>query len=217
MKSEERLKCFAEDLRQENLRHNLVSRQATAGDISRHIEDSLAVTKFAELSGLRIIDIGSGGGFPGLVLAIALPEALFTLLESDQKKGAFLDQEIERLGLENCRLVNMRAEEAARRDEMRECFDACTARAVSELRILLEYALPLLKVGGRSYFWKGSRWAEELELAGEALEILGGKTIAAHEYIWSNGVPRMLLEIGKCRPVPDKYPRRAGIPAKRPL
>lgn len=214
---EEKIRQFARDLCQENIKHNLISRQASGEDIMMHVEDSLALQDFASLSGQKVIDIGSGGGFPGLILAMAEPEGDFTLLESDQKKSEFLKEEIGRLDLMNCQVAVVRAEEAGQDVKMREQYDCCTARAVAELRILLEYALPMLKVGGTAYFWKGRRWQEELNQAENAMESLGGRLKASHEYLWSNGVSRMLLVVEKAKPGPAKYPRRVGVPARRPL
>lgn len=133
------------------------------------------------------------------------------------KKSDFLSAEIEKLGLTNCEVVVQRAEICGHLPEYRESFDCCTSRAVAELRVLLEYAMPLLRVDGQAFFWKGNRWEEELEEAANAMQILGGTMVKSHKYIWPNNVTRMLLNIRKEAQCPEKYPRRAGIPSKRPL
>ena len=165
----------------------------------------------------RAIDVGSGAGFPGIPLAILLPDTRFTLLDALGKRTAFLGEVIEALGL-NAEAVQLRAEDAARREDLREAFDLATARAVAPMNVLCEYLLPFLRVGGRALALKGPSLDEELAQAGRALELLGGRLAEA---------PRLVLPdrdwdhraawIEKVAPTPDRYPRRAGLPEKRPL
>lgn len=184
----------------------------------KHYADSLlARPAFAGRPG-RALDIGSGGGFPGLVLAVACPDWDFTLLEATGKKCAFLERCGRELGLSNVRVLNCRAEEAGRDPALRAGFDLATARAVAPLAVLAEYALPLLRLGGRLAALKGAGWEAELAQAEAALALLGGGVAQAiPQQLPRSGDQRALLLIEKLAPTPDKYPRRPGIPQKRPL
>ncbi|MDR1160219.1 MAG: 16S rRNA (guanine(527)-N(7))-methyltransferase RsmG [Syntrophomonadaceae bacterium] len=210
-----KIAVFKELLLRENQKHNLVSRATIATDLDEHIEDSKKLLTVIELKGKKVVDIGSGAGFPGLILAICVPEAEFTLLESDQKKSGFLAEAAETLQLENTSVNNERAETAGRRQRAR--FDVGVARAVAKAQVLLEYGLPLIKNRGRLILWKGVNYQEELWQAQKALTILGGRLSAEHKYFTTGKKERVLLEFEKIAQTPDNYPRRVGIPAKRPL
>jgi 16S rRNA (guanine527-N7)-methyltransferase len=163
-------------------------------------------------------DIGTGGGFPGLVLAAMLPDNPFTLIESSQKKAAFLGDCAQELALREIKVLPLRAEQAGQQPHLRAGFDLLTARAVAELAVLAEYALPLLKIGGVFAAFKGPKAAEEVSQASKALEILGGAIEKQLDYkLPDSGDSRCLILIRKEQPTPDKYPRRAGMPLKRPL
>lgn len=163
------------------------------------------------------VDVGSGAGFPGIPMAILRPDIRFTLLDALDKRVQFLQGVIDALGL-NARAVHLRAEDAARREELREGFDLAMARAVAPMAVLCEYLLPFVKTGGWMLAMKGPGLDEELAQAGPALEALGGALDRveplqipgrdwAHSAAW----------VRKARPTPDRYPRRAGLPEKRPL
>ena len=163
------------------------------------------------------VDVGSGAGFPGIPMAILRPDIRFTLLDALDKRVAFLQRVIDDLGL-NARAVHLRAEDAARRPDLRERFDLAVARAVAPMAVLAEYLLPFAKPGGWMLAMKGPGLDAELAQAGPALEALGGALVRvepleipgrdwAHSAAW----------VRKERPTPDKYPRRAGLPEKRPL
>jgi len=166
---------------------------------------------------LRCLDVGTGAGFPGLPLKILVPDLRLTLLESIGKKVNYLGHIARRLGLE-VEIVQGRAEELAHDPAHRESYDIVVARAVAPLSTLVEYCLPFCRIGGRFIAPKGEDAVQEAEAAARATGLLGGKLMA----IKAVPVPDLLPEhslviIDKVAPTPDRYPRRTGIPAKRPL
>lgn len=186
----------------------------------RHFLDSLSclqvLTDLAPEA--RCIDIGAGAGFPGLPLKIIRPQLRLTLLESTGKKVRFLEHTASKLGLQGVELIKGRAEELGRRPDRRESYDVALARAVAQLPVLLEYALPLLKLGGVFVAQKGMEIEDEVEDARSAMEILGGriKEVKAVQLPGIEG-PRHLVVVEKVAHTPQKYPRRVGLPGKRPL
>jgi 16S rRNA (guanine527-N7)-methyltransferase len=161
-----------------------------------------------------IADLGSGAGFPGLVLAIALPGARVVLVESVGKKAGFLEEAAERLQLDNVEVVNGRAEGW---DAGRERCDVVTARALARLDVLLEYAAPLLRVDGALVAWKGKRDKGEETGAWKAGKILGMEAPVPVAVPGPDGSERHLYLSRKLRSTPPDYPRRPGMAAKRPL
>lgn len=208
---------FVTRLLEENEKYNLVSRKNPAWEIGKHIEDSMRVLDFIDLTGQQGADIGAGAGFPGLIMAIGQPQVQMALIESNQKKGAFLRQVILELGLLNAQVIEKRAEEAGRDIHYRGGFDFCTSRAVTSISVLLEYGIPLVKIGGKLLLWKGRNYKEELAEAKTALELLKAKVTNVFHYTLKNELDRTIVEIEKLQETPDKFPRRVGIPAKRPL
>lgn len=165
----------------------------------------------------RIIDVGSGAGFPGIPLSICLPDVHFVLLDSLGKRVDFLKSVIDALQL-NAEAIHMRAEDAARLPQLRESFDIATARAVASLNLLSEYLLPFVKVGGRMMVLKGPGLDEEAAAAENALNILGGKySHADAAVIPGRDWDHRIAWIDKLAPTPEKYPRKAGKPEKKPL
>ncbi len=165
----------------------------------------------------RAADVGSGGGAPAIPLAIAWPRLHYTLIESIAKKARFLEEAKTALGL-NIDVLNARAEDVGRQPATRQAFDLVTARAVAALPTLVELTLPLLRVGGLAVYPKGPKASEEASAARMAIERLGGRlenltpiTLPEHE------AERWAVVVRKVRPTPEAYPRRAGVPAKRPL
>ena len=213
----DKLKKFAELLLAENQKQNLVSRKAGPEEMERHIQDSLQVLTWFPLTGLEVVDIGSGAGFPGLVLAIGCPECGLTLVETDLKKSSFLQRVSSELGLGNVRVIRARAEILGQDQEYRDRYDICTSRAVAAMRVVLEYGMPLVKVGGRVLLWKGSGYQQEIIEARQAMETLGGEVEAVHLYNLMQDRDRAIVAVKKVQPTPRQYPRRTGAPAKKPL
>ena len=163
------------------------------------------------------VDVGSGAGFPGIPLAIMLPDTRFTLVDALSKRVEFLQSVIDALGL-NAVALHLRAEDAARRPELRERFDLAVARAVAPMNVLSEFLLPFVRVGGWMLALKGPGLEDELAQAESALLKLGGKP----DRVVATPIPgrdwdHRAAWIAKAAPTPDKYPRRAGMPEKRPL
>lgn len=167
---------------------------------------------------LLCIDVGTGAGFPGLPLKIMRPALQMTLLESSRKKISFLEHLVERLELKGVELLWARAEEAGQDTRHRERYDVVLARAVADLTVLVEYCLPLCRKGGVVIAQKSAQVADELHAAEGAMRILGGQ-LREVKAIQLPGLaePRSLLVIDKVAPTPAKYPRRPGMPHKRPL
>lgn len=211
------VKNFIQLLLSENQKQNLVSRKTVAEEIEKHIEDSLALLRFINIDADQtIVDIGTGAGFPGLILAMHC-DSKFTLLEADLKKAAFLQKAADKLGLNNVTILRDRVEAIGHNNDYRNSFSICTSRAVASTRVMLEYGLPLLKSDGIMYLWKGPKYNEEIIEAQDALNILGGQVKDCFAYVLADGSKRYLIKIQKIAVTPEKYPRRIGIPTKRPL
>lgn len=211
------VKRFIEMLTEENQRQNLISRKSFAYELDKHLEDSTQILDFLKISGEKVVDIGSGAGFPGLVLALVCPQAEFVLVESDKKKSRFLKEVKTELGLPNVDVICRRVEELGKDSDFRGSFDLCSSRAVASMNVMLEYGLPLLKQQGRLLLWKGRNYQREIEEAGNALQVLGGVLEDVWLYNLMEERDRAIVVIKKEKETPDKYPRRVGIPSKRPL
>jgi len=177
--------------------------------------DSLSALPYIE-GASTVCDIGSGAGFPGVVLAIAQPGIRFTLMEPRKKRVAFLSDVVQELGLKNAQTVRMRAEEAGRDPEFRERFDIVTARALAAAPVICEYAMPLLRVGGRLIAYKGTMLEEEKKRAQKALTFLGGAGTRTVD-VAVPGLSHTLFIAEKTGNTPGEYPRRTGVPEKNPL
>jgi 16S rRNA (guanine527-N7)-methyltransferase len=189
---------------------------------TKHFVDSLsfikAISGQAMPEGSRLIDVGTGAGFPGLPLAIVYPGLQVTLMDSLNKRIRFLDDTVEQLGLANIRTVHARAEELARNKQHREQYDLCCSRAVANISTLSEYCLPFIKQGGLFISYKSEKAEEELKESGKAVTILGGKLEDKIRFILpGTDYQRILLLIRKIKATPGKYPRKAGTPSKEPL
>jgi 16S rRNA (guanine527-N7)-methyltransferase len=204
-----------------NQRANLTRVTAYDHVQRRHFGESLAVAAALYRTGVlqpgqaaRTIDVGAGAGFPGLPIKIAHPTLRLTLLDSAAKKTAFLEAIVERLSLVDVAVVTGRAESIAHDPDHREAYDLVLARAVASLPALLELALPFLRLGGFLAAPKGSRVAQEVAAAGTALGACGGRILATERLPDS---PLTLVLVEKTAPTPPAYPRRPGLPARRPL
>jgi 16S rRNA (guanine527-N7)-methyltransferase len=185
----------------------------------KHFLDSLSChLVLSPRSKSQVIDVGTGGGFPGLVLKLLYPEIALVLADSVAKKTAFLSLVVQELDLDQVSVLTERAENLGQMPEHREKYDLAVARAVAGLPVLVEYLLPLVKVGGIMLAQKGESAIKELSEAEGAIAILGGKAQSPVEVnLPGTSDKRYLLVIEKISPTPSKYPRRVGIPAKRPL
>ena len=187
----------------------------------KHFLDSLTVALALPKplpSGYKLIDVGSGGGFPGLPLKIVFPQIHLVLLEATNKKAAFLRHMIEVLKLDDASVTSSRAEEAAQQPEYREQFDAAVTRGLAGMAVLTELTLPFCKIGGRLIAQKKGDIAEELSTAGKAIRVLGGapaqvRPIELPEFTDN----RCLVIVEKIAATPPQFPRRPGMPAKKPL
>lgn len=169
-------------------------------------------------AGVRVVDVGTGAGFPGLPIKIARPEVHVTLVDALRKRVDFLEDVENELGLTDIDIIHARAEDAARDEALRESFDICVSRAVADLRILSEYCLPFVRPGGIFIAYKAYDCMEEVTAAQAAIETLGGAVIATERVKLAEAdIKRRLVIVKKISPTPDKYPRRAGMPEKKPL
>ena len=218
----EMLYAYFENLSEWNTRINLTAINGIEDVCDRYFADSLSLVKCIparELhDGRKIIDVGTGAGFPGLVLAIAFPECRFVLADSLKKRIGFLDDTIRKLGLENTETVHGRAEDLASDMKFRETFDIAVSRAVSSLPVLLEYCLPFVKTGGVFVAYKGDKLEQELKESEKALKVLGGKITDRSIFMLpETDFHRELLRVEKVSATPSRYPRKAGTPAASPI
>lgn len=202
-----------------NARINLTAIREPEQMRVRHFLDSLTCAQvMGDLNGRSLVDVGTGAGFPGLPLKIIFPDLQLTLVESVQKKARFLQIVADELGLSDVILLAERAETVGQLPVYREQFDWAVARAVAEMRVLLEFLLPLCKVGGHVLAQKGESAVAETAVAENAIQILGGQHIQTVELQLPNREEsHFLVLLEKENTTPVKYPRRAGMPAKRPL
>lgn len=189
--------------------------------ITKHFVDSLALVKaMGEISTkeYKIIDIGTGAGFPGIPLKIAFPQLKITLMDSLNKRIKFLNEVIEQLGLKEITAVHSRAEDLGRDKDYREKYDLSVSRAVANLSTLSEYCMPFVKPGGFFISYKSGKIEEELSSAKHAIFLLGGKVNRIESFTLDGAeAERTLIKIEKVSEISKKYPRKAGVPGKEPL
>ena len=202
-----------------NSKINVISRKDITNLYEHHVLHSLGIAKVMQFRPeTTVMDLGTGGGFPGIPLKIAFPELKITLLDSLNKRVNFLNEVIEMLGLKDVTAVHGRAEDYAKQKEHREKYDFCVSRAVANLSTLSEYCIPFVKEGGSFISYKSGKIDEELSQAENAVKILGGKVQDVVKFpLMDTDMDRSFVVIKKMKPTAKKYPRKAGLPAKEPL
>lgn len=210
---------YASELAAWNERFNLTAITDPAEIEVKHFLDSLScLLALRPRAGERLVDVGTGAGFPGIPLKIVLPWLPVTLVEATGKKAEFCRHVVEGLGLDSVTVVHARAEDVGQMVEHRQVYHWAVARAVANLPVLAEYLMPLVRVGGKAIAQKGETGPAEAHAAEPALRILGGR-VAQLIPVELPRVPetRYLVVMEKTAATPEEYPRRAGVPARRPL
>ena len=211
-----RLETFREMLLEYNQRYNLTTILEEKDVYYKHFLDSAAGMDLFKKNA-RVAEIGSGAGFPSMVMKILRDDLFFDLFESVGKKCEFLRAVVDKLDLKGVHIYNLRAEDAAKDGKFRERYDFVTARAVARMNTLSEYCLPFVKVGGAFVAYKSSD-TTEIKEAESAYKILGGKLKAVYEYALPEGYgDRVLAVVEKVKPTPSRYPRGQGKERKNPL
>lgn len=206
-------------LMEANRRVNLTALRTEEEVVLKHFLDSLTLLALPLWEGpLRVLDLGTGAGFPGLPLKIVRPELEITLLDATKKKVAFVEEAVDALGLKGALALWGRAEALAHRPEHREAYGRVVARAVAPLCVLVELGLPFLALGGVMVAQKGPKVAEELAPLPQALSLLGGRLAGVHPLRLPFALEeRHLVALAKEAPTPPRFPRRPGVPEKHPL
>lgn len=207
---------YANLLLKTNESMNLTAITDEKGVTLKHFADSVSVLACDIKQGAKVLDVGTGAGFPGVPLAIMRPDLSITLLDSTRKKLDFIRNSCEELGIP-VTVLHQRAEEAGRAKGQRESYDYVVSRAVASLNTLCEFCLPLVKTGGALIAMKGAKAAEELAEAANAIAVLGGKTEEIKTFELADEGERSLVIIRKEKPTSPKYPRASGAIAKKPL
>lgn len=185
--------------------------------MDKHFLDSVYLFRSIKLEAdYKLIDIGTGAGFPGIPLKIVFPELKITLLDSLNKRVGFINDVIEELNLNDIEAIHGRAEDIARNKAYRASYDIAVSRAVANLSTLSEYCLPFVKIGGKFVSYKSGDCADEVDNAKAAIHLLGGKINKIDEFSYSNN-SRSFIVIDKVMNTSSKYPRKAGLPSKKPL
>lgn len=212
----EKFEIFRNLLSEYNEKYNLTSIIDEKEVYVKHFLDSILPENYFS-NGAKVVEIGSGGGFPSIPLKIVREDLKFTLIESTGKKCNFLNTVIDKLSFNGMEVLNIRAEEGGRKENLRGKYDFAVARAVARLNTLCEYCMPFVKVGGKFIAYKGCA-EEEIEESKKAVQILGGEIEKAENYsLPDEGGKRTIIVIKKIKPTPAKYPRGRGLERKRPL
>ncbi len=214
----ERLKKYSVLLREWNEKMNLTAITDPDEIVIKHFLDCLLIFKNAEIpQNAKVIDVGTGAGFPGMVMKIARPDIKLTLLDSLNKRLIFLSEVLKELGLE-AEIIHARAEEGGKKPELREKYDIATARAVAKLNLLSEYCMPYVRVGGSFIAMKGPSAPEEAEAAERAIKKLGGGEIVNFcETLPMEGGERIFCQVKKISQTPPQFPRMSQKIQKKPL
>lgn len=218
--TEEQISLFeklSELLVEQNKTMNLTAITDPDGIAVKHFADSVSVlSAFDFANGAKVLDVGTGAGFPSIPLLIARPDLDMTMIDSTAKKLKYVASTVESLGL-TAEVLHTRAEEAGQNKAYREKFDIVCSRAVAALNVLCEYCLPFVKVGGVFLAMKGAKAQEEIDGAKAAIKLLGGEIIDEKSFTLSDGGERTIVVIKKISHVPPKYPRVSAQIAKKPL
>ena len=218
--AKQKLSLFYECLIEKNKVMNLTAITEWDEVITKHFVDSLSILEIRDLSDFhgRLLDLGTGAGFPGIPLKIVFPELSVTLVDSLNKRILFLWEVMETLDLKEIEAIHSRAEDIGHDPAHREAYDLVVSRAVANLSVLSEYCLPLVKMGGSFISYKSRSLEEELPLAKHGISVLGGSLRKKVSFSLPDASDeRTLVELKKEKPTPKKYPRKAGLPAKEPL
>lgn len=216
---ESKYKGYMDDVLELNKSINLTAITDRDKFIEGHYVDSLACAFLQEFDkARRVVDIGTGGGFPGVPLAIAYPDKEFVLVDSLNKRIKIINSLCEKYEITNVKAIHGRAEELARKSDLRDSFDMCVSRAVANMSTLVELCLPFVKTGGFFVAYKGPESDEEINNSAKAIKTLGGTMdrIAATE-IGPRGTQHRLVIVSKEKETPKKYPRKPGTPGKTPI
>ena len=216
---ESKYKGYMDDVLELNKSINLTAITDKDKFIEGHYVDSLACAFLQEFDkARRVVDIGTGGGFPGVPLAIAYPDKEFVLVDSLNKRIKIINSLCEKYEITNVKAIHGRAEEFARKPDLRDSFDMCVSRAVANMSTLVELCLPFVKTGGFFVAYKGPESDEEINNSAKAIKTLGGTMdrVAAAE-IGPRGTQHRLVIVSKEKETPKKYPRKPGTPVKTPI
>ena len=199
-----------------NTKINVTAVRDEENFIIKHYIDSLVISKYVE-GNPRVIDIGTGAGFPGVPVKLYNEDMDITLIDSINKKLNVIRESIKELDLKNIEIIHSRAEDLAVKEGYRESFDVATTRAVSNLSTILEYMMPFIKVGGIAVCMKGPNYQEELDSARNAIKVLGGKLEIIENFNINTEYERNIIIIKKVLKTPNKYPRSGNKPLKEPI
>ncbi|MBQ7133097.1 MAG: 16S rRNA (guanine(527)-N(7))-methyltransferase RsmG [Ruminococcus sp.] len=214
----EKLTRYYELLIEWNGKMNLTALTEPSDVALKHFCDSILLLKYAEIpENSSLIDVGTGAGFPSLPIKIVRPDIKLCLLDSLNKRLVFLSEVVKELGFNDVKIVHSRAEDGARKAELREKFDFATSRAVAQLNVLSEYCLPYVKVGGAFLAMKGKYSEEEIGSAKSGIKLLGGKTEKVDTYYLADGSERTIINVKKILKTDKLYPRTSAKIKNKPL